>query len=168
VESVDRIVAWSRTHEGRKLIRFTSASVISTIISNVALAILYGSRAIDNELWATLAGNLIAVPPSYFLTRNWAWQKRGRSHFLREVVPFWSLALAGIAFSQLGAWWARNEVHSHSWGHVTNTALVVGANIVSFVIFWVLKLLLFNRIFRVHPLDAIDARLTLEEGQPLA
>ena len=36
------------------------------------------------------------------------------------------------------------------------TVLVLLANLVSFGIFWVLKFLIFNRIFHVHPLEELD------------
>jgi hypothetical protein len=59
--------------------------------------------------------------------------------------------------------WARHEVHTHHWSHLVNTGLVAFANLASFAIFWVLKLIVFNRIFRVDPIAAIDEKLNIEE-----
>jgi hypothetical protein len=55
----------------------------------------------------------------------------------------------GTGFSLIGATYARHLVHAHHWGHLINTGIVGGTNIAAFAIFWVLKMLLFNRIF--HP-----------------
>jgi putative flippase GtrA len=158
--------AWSKTHEGRKLIRYTMVSGSSTIVSFLALSALYGLRIIPSVIWSTLVGNLIASVPAYQLNRRWTWGKRGKSQVRREILPFWSLTALGIGVSQLGALWARHEVRAHHWSHLVNTGLVVFANLASFAIFWVLKLIVFNRIFRVDTIAEIDEHLDAEESQP--
>jgi len=161
---LSQLIAWSRTHEGKKLLRFTATSVISTVISEATILIVYGLRWVPGEIQATIVGNLVAMAPGYYLNRAWAWGKSGRSHWRREVLPYVSMTLAGIAFSVLGAVWVRSLVHSHHWSHLINTALVGGVNLVSFGIFWVLKMLMFNRIFHTSPLQGIDEHLSVEEG----
>jgi putative flippase GtrA len=154
IERARTLVAWSRTRQGKKLTRYLLGSIVTTGVSFVWITVMYGFKIIPGVIWATLSGNLVAVIPSYYWNRAWAWGKRGRSHFRKEIVPYWSMAFLGIAFSQLGAFWARSEVHSHNWSHVVNTVLVAGTNVVCFAIFWVLKLIVFNRIFHVaSPVD---------------
>jgi putative flippase GtrA len=155
--------SWSKTHQGRKLIRYTMVSGSSTIVSFVALSAFYGLNIIPSVIWSTLAGNLVASIPAYQLNRRWTWGKRGKSQFRREVVPFWALTFLGIGVSQLGALWARHEVRAHHWSHLANTGLVVFTNLASFAIFWVLKLIVFNRIFRVDTVEEIDEHLNIEE-----
>ena len=87
--------------------------------------------------------------PAYHLNRRWAWGKRGRSRLRGEVLPYLAMSSLGTTFSLVGATYARHVVHSHHWAHLINTAIVGGTNIAAFAIFWVLKMLLFNRIF--HP-----------------
>jgi putative flippase GtrA len=157
------LLAWSRTHNGKRLIRYTAASAITTIVSLSAVSAFYGFRLIPDAIWATLAGNIVGMIPAYQLNRRWTWGKRGRSHFRSEIAPFLTMSVLGIAFSQLGAWWARNETKSHHWSHLTNTALVSGANLLCFAVFWVLKLIVFNRIFQVQRLEEIDEHLRVEE-----
>jgi hypothetical protein len=96
------------------------------------------------------------------LNRKWAWGKHGRSHLLKEVAPFWFLAAVGIAFSIVGASLAKHIVHSLKLGNLESTLVVLVANVLSFGIFWVIKLLLFNRLFRVE-LEEFDEHLTKEE-----
>jgi putative flippase GtrA len=155
--------AWSRTPDGKRLIRYAAASVITTVISLAAVSFFYGLRIIDDAIWATLAGNVVGMLPAYNLNRRWTWGKRGRSHVRKEVAPFLALSVMGIAFSQLGAWWAKNETKAHHWSHLANTALVDGANLLCFAIFWVLKLIVFNRIFQVEPMVEIDEQSRVEE-----
>jgi len=163
LQRVRSFLAWSKTHEGRKIIRFTAVSAISTVVSFTSISILYGFKIIPGVMWATLAGNLIASLPAYHLNRLWTWGKRGRSHFRGEILPFWSMTALGIGVSQIGAYWARHVVHTHHWAHIANTALVSFTNLFCFGLFWVLKMMVFNRIFKVHELEEIDEHLTAEE-----
>ncbi|HWD95089.1 MAG TPA: GtrA family protein [Acidimicrobiales bacterium] len=161
------LLKWSRTHEGRRLIRYATASVITTIVSLAAVSGFYGLRIIPSEIWATLAGNVVGMFPAYQLNRRWTWGRNGRSHWRREILPFLCMSMLGIAFSQIGAWWARNEVRSHHWSHLANTGLVDGANLLCFGVFWVLKLIVFNRIFQVKRLEQMDEHLRVEEETAL-
>ena len=86
----------------KELTRYFLGSVITTGLSFAWITIMYGLKIIPGVIWATLSGNLVAVIPSYYWNRAWAWGKRGRSHFRSEIVPYWSMAFLGIAFSQLG------------------------------------------------------------------
>ncbi len=110
----------------------------------------------------------MATFPSYWLNRKWAWGKHGRSHFMKEVVPFWVMAgrrhrllhrrgLAGHATS-------ASQYHLD---HFEQTVLVLVANVMSFGIFWVLKLFVFNRLFRTE-LEEFDEHLTHEEEEEAA
>jgi hypothetical protein len=74
------------------------------------------------------------------------------------------MSLLGLLVSQGGAWWARELVKSHHWAHIVNTGLVAGMNLASFGALWILKLLVFNRIFHTHALEGIEERLATEEA----
>ena len=158
------LVVWSKTHEGRKIIRYTLVSASSTVVSFAAIAFFYGLKIIPSVIWSTLAGNLVASVPAYQLNRRWTWGKRGKSQIRREIVPFWTLTFMGIGVSQLGALFARHEVRAHHLSHLINTGLVAFTNLASFAIFWVLKLMVFNRIFRVDTLEEIEEELSEEES----
>ena len=41
---------------------------------------------------------------------------------------------------------------------------MAGANLTCFAVFWVLKLIVFNRIFKVEKMAEIDEHLRVEEG----
>jgi putative flippase GtrA len=161
--SLSDVIAWSKTHQGKKLIRYTLSSVITTAISFTTIVIVYGFHLITGIIAATLVGNIVAVVPSYYLSRAWAWGKRGRSHWLKEVVPYWAMSFAGIAFSLLGATYVKHVVHEHHLHHLMSTLLVALMNLASFAVFWVLKVLLFNKIFHTNRLDAMDEHLKEEE-----
>jgi putative flippase GtrA len=153
---------WLHTHEGRKIFRYTMVSVISTAVSLLVIGIVYGALHIWTEVPSTVFGNAVATFPSYWLNRQWAWGKSGRSHFWKEVAPFWIMAALGIAFSIVGASLARHIGHSLQLHHLTQTLLVMAANVLSFAVFWVFKLIIFNKMFKVE-LEEFDEHLTAEE-----
>jgi putative flippase GtrA len=159
------IWAWLHTREGRKIFRYTMTSVITTCVSLFVLGMVFGVFKLWTEVPSTIFANVVAAFPSYWLNRRWAWGKSGRSHLVKEVLPFWTMSAASIAFSMVGASLAR-YLGGHVWHlhHLAQTALVLIANVMSFGIFWVLKLMVFNRTFKVPTLmEEMDEHLQAEE-----
>ncbi|MDA8342687.1 MAG: GtrA family protein [Actinomycetota bacterium] len=144
------------TPEARKLFKYTMVSVVSTAVSFAVLAISYGVLRAGTEVQCTVFANVVATVPSYYLNRNWAWGKGGKSHLTKEIIPFWAMSAAGIVVSMGGAAIAHQIGVDYHLSHVIQTGVVLAANVLSFGIFWVLKYLLFNRLFRVHPLEELD------------
>jgi len=144
------------TPEAKHLFRYTMVSVVSTAVSFGTLAIVFGALHLWGEIGSTVFANAVATVPSYYLNRSWVWKKRGRSHLMKEIVPFWALSAIGIVVSIGGAAVAKHLGTEHHLGHFEQTLVVLFANVMSFAIFWVLKFLLFNRLFKVHPLEELD------------
>ena len=136
-----------------KLIKYAGVSVISTIVSQVTLFMTFGVWRVMSEVPANILANAVATVPSYYLNRQWVWGKGGRSHFWREVVPFWVLSFIGLAFSSLAVWLAGNFARSHHYGHATTTLLVNAANLFSFAILWVVKFVIYNKLFHIDPIE---------------
>jgi putative flippase GtrA len=137
------------------------------LVSVLVITLVYGLKIVKSEVEATLLGNIVGAIPSYTLNRRWTWGKTGPSHLRREVLPFVVMAVLGISFSMVGAAFAKHLVHTHHWSHLINTGIVDSANLASFAIFWVLKLVVFNRIFHVDEEAEIDAHLIAEETPPV-
>jgi putative flippase GtrA len=144
------------TPEARKLFRYTMVSVISTGVSFLTLAIVFGLLHLWGEVVSTVFANVVASVPSYFLTRNWVWGKTGRSHLVKEIIPFWAMSALGIIFSIFGAAIAKHIGKEYHLTHLEQTVVVLIANVLSFAVFWVAKFLVFNRIFKVHPVEELD------------
>jgi hypothetical protein len=74
------------------------------------------------------------------------------------------LAGLGIAFSIVAAALARHVAIKYNLDHFETTVLLLLANVGSFAVFWVAKLLIFNRLFRTE-LEEFDEHLTREEEE---
>jgi putative flippase GtrA len=149
-EALARLLRMYRTPTGRKMFRYTMVSVISSGVSFGVLFIVFGVFHPWSEVPSTVFANVVATVPSYYLNRNWAWGKSGRSHLMKEVLPFWSMAAAGITLSILTATLARHVGDTHNLHHFGRTVLVLGANLLAFGVLWVAKFVLFNRLFHHH------------------
>jgi cellulose synthase/poly-beta-1,6-N-acetylglucosamine synthase-like glycosyltransferase/putative flippase GtrA len=127
------------------MLRYSLVSLVSIAVSQAVLMAAFGMLH-----WTARLANVIACAagtvPSYYLNRSWAWGRRGRSHLWREVVPFWALAFAGLAFStwaaDLGSTLARQAAASHA----VTTAVVMGSSLLAFGILWVGKFAIFNAL----------------------
>ena len=99
-----------------------------------------GSAA-DSNLLATS----IATAPAYYLNRTWTWGKTGKSHLMKEVVPFWTIAIVGVLLSTLAVHFAAAEAHHITKSKLGVTALIEFANFFTYGVLWVGKFMIFNR-----------------------
>lgn len=151
VDSLARLVRLYETPAGKKMFRYTMVSVVSTAVSLGVLGIVFGVAHLWSEVPSAIFANAVATVPSYYLNRRWAWGKSGRSHMVKEVLPFWLASFAGLALSTVAAAVAHNFSNSHHLHHFGQTVIVLGANFGAYGVLWIGKFMLFNRLFRHHP-----------------
>jgi putative flippase GtrA len=156
-ERLERLWSLYHTPAGKKMFRYVAQSAATTLFSFAVLGLVYGVFRLWTEVPSTVFANCVATVPSYFLNRNWVWGKSGRSHLLKEVVPFWVASVVGIVLSIFTASEARHLGLTYfPHHHGIRTGLVEGANLLAFGLLWIVKFLVFNRLFRVAPADAQD------------
>jgi putative flippase GtrA len=145
------LLARARTPGGKKMIRYSLVSVVSVIVSQI---VLFAAQS----FWSARTSNIVAVCvsaiPSYYLNRAWAWGKTGKSHLMKEIVPFWSLAFVGLVFSTWAADFAESNAH-HLTSSGLGTKLVVnGAALAAFGVLWIGKFVIFNKLMFAHPAES--------------
>ena len=138
-----------RSPIGVKLFRYSMASVVAVVVSTVLFVTFDGAIGFSAVVSSTLATAIAAIP-SYELNRKWAWGKSGRSHLLKEVVPFWTLAFVGWAFSTFSVALMEHYAKSHHFSHLLQTATVTLVYIGAFGVLWVGKFIIFNKFMFVH------------------
>ncbi len=95
---------------------------------------------------STVMANVISTVPAYFLTRNWAWGKSGRSHFWHEVAPFWIIAGVSTVLAAIASDAADSVAKHFTHSHFLQTICVAGANLLTYGIIWLVKFFLFNNV----------------------
>ncbi len=143
------LIEQARSPTGVTFLKYSAVSVISVIIAQILLAF-----AFNVIRWSATDSNMFAVGvsaiPSYYLNRAWAWGKRGRSHLMKEVVPFWALAFLGFILSTLAVDYV--DAHVHGAHQALRSLAIQGTNIGAFGVLWVAKFVIFNELmFKHHP-----------------
>jgi putative flippase GtrA len=115
------------------------------IVAEAVLAFAFGLLHWSARSAAILAASVAAVP-AYWLARTWVWGRSGRSHLLKEVLPFWALAGVGLV---LTTWTAG--VAEHAGARVTEsrlgqTIILMGSVLAVSGLFWVVRFVLLNSI----------------------
>jgi putative flippase GtrA len=151
------LLARARAPGAKKVIRYSMVSVMAVAVSQLVLAIAFGVLE-----WKARAANLLAVSisagPSYLLNRYWVWGKRGRNHFLKEVAPFWGMALLGLLFSTFTVGLGEDFADRTTDNALYRTAIVNASSLFAFGLLWVGKFVVLNKVlFASHAEDLEDA-----------
>lgn len=136
--SLVNVVRGLHERHGRKLLRFGAVSAVNVVVTQ---SLLFGALTV--LAWSGVASNIFAVTvsavPAYLLSRYWVWQKRGRNHVFKEVIPFWSLAVLGLLLSTAAVWYVETNWDPHP--------LVINVtNLAAFGVIWVTKFLILDRL----------------------
>jgi putative flippase GtrA len=150
VQFLERAWKFRHTPEFSRLWKYSVVSVVSTVVSLGGLALFYGVLQLASAAWCNLMATAIATLPSYYLNRTWAWGKSGKSHLMKEVVPFWTVAVLSALIStgvvRLAELWAHHMTHSHT----KITIIVEAANFATYGALWIGKFVLFNKLLFKH------------------
>ena len=120
-------------------LRYALVAAVNVIVGQTLLLAL--QIVMSPSLANILAVGLSSIP-AYSMNRAWVWGKRGKSHWKKEVLPFWMFTAAGLVLSTIAIW----AVH-----HVTDSKLVVNfVQLVAFGILWVVRFFVLDRLFHVE------------------
>ena len=166
---------WYQTPDGRKMVRYSMVSVVAVPVGLLGLAIgleVFGM----SPGWAGVFGACVGAVPSYYLNRSWVWGKTGKSHLMKEIVPFWLISLVGVLFSGWIEALAGHWTKAHGIEGLARLVLLLAANVAGFGVLWAAKYMLFNKVLFVvqHAHDAqphthaeeIEAGLAGAAGAP--
>ena len=142
--AVERLRNVGDAQTRRKLFRYAVASGVNIVIGEGILAVTFGVFGWTARSAAVLAA-IVAAFPAYFLARRWVWGRSGRSHLLKEVLPFWTLALLGLGITTLAAD-VGERVGADAETRLTQTAIVMAFVLGASGVFWVMRFLLLNRV----------------------
>ena len=160
------LLAWSRSDEGKKLFRYSMVSVVSVIVYEILLLLTLGVLHWRTARSANLCAVSISAIPSYYLNRAWAWGKTGRSHLMKEVVPFWAMALLGLVFSTWATGWATRFADDFTEAHLMRTLIVMFAGLAAFGVLWVAKFVILNKVLFAHRPEQLPEALDGRTGLP--
>lgn len=139
----------ARSHLSRRPVRYAMVSAVAVPFTQVVLVLCHALLHFT-PVWSNITAVTLACFPSYFLNRTWVWGKRGRSHLWKEVLPFWAMALLGLAVS------TALVALASRWTDAT--IVVMLANLTAFGALWVIKYLVLDSVLFGIP-DDVDTSL---------
>lgn len=126
-----------------RLVRALMSSGLATGMSQVTLIVLLTMDV--NPTVASAAAFVAGAIPNYFVARRWAWNRKGKPDFKRELLPYLSvIALGGLASMTLTtvAGWITEPLRIE--GFVRIIVLDV-AFLSSYALVFLIKFLLLDR-----------------------
>jgi len=153
--SVSRLLTIHRTAHGKRFIRYSMVSVVAVVVAQAGLTLIYGVFRLPSAVWSNVIAQVISTVPAYYLNRRWVWGRGGRSHWRREILPFWIVSLAALAASIVSVGFAQNWGKGHHLHHVALTVLIDGASLATFGVLWIVKYLSFHSFFHIDDIPGI-------------
>jgi putative flippase GtrA len=122
----------------QKFWKYCMTSVVGVVMGQSLL--FFFASVLD---WPGVVSNITAVAistvPTYYLSRAWVWQKRGKSSVQAEVIPFWIMTFLGLVLSSLCVYWFERQ-----WPG--NKLVVNAGNVAGFGVLWLAKFFILDRI----------------------
>lgn len=134
-----------QTATGRKLLRYGVASVVNVVVAQLVLAWAFGVLHWTAREAAVLAA-VVAAGPAYWLARNWVWGRSGRSHLVKEVLPFWGMALLGLALTTWVAGVAESVGSDVTDSRLGQTMILMGAIFAISGVIWAVRFVVLNGV----------------------
>ncbi len=140
-----RLLAFFRTEQGRKTLRYAAVSAIAIVVSQITIAVTYGGFHMSKSMAQTAAAILSTIP-SYELNRRWVWGRNGKSSATREIAPFWIISLVQFAISLLAINWLGSWMERHVESHLLRTLWLQAIVLCIYGVMWIAKFIFFNRV----------------------
>lgn len=126
-----------RDEHGAKALRYCGVSAVNVTVGLSVLTVchaLLGWPAVT----ANLSAWMMATVPAYLLSRAWVWEQSGSHRLGGEVLPFWIVALVGLAISSLAVAFVERFTQ--------RTLFVVCGTMSAYGVVWIAKYLFLDQV----------------------
>jgi putative flippase GtrA len=131
----------------QKFVKYSMTSVVGVVMGQ-SLIFLFASILEWSWGWSNVSAVAISTVPTYYISRAWVWQKRGKSSLYAEVVPFWVMTFLGLLLSTIAVIVLERR-------YPDSKILANVGNVAGFGVLWLAKFFILDRIlFKVtheHP-----------------
>jgi len=88
----------AKADQFEKVLRYCGVSVVNVFTGQTTLFVALALFQV-NPVPAQVVAASVSAGPAYVLSRRWVWRQTGRDSVRSEIIPFWLLTLAGLAFA---------------------------------------------------------------------
>jgi putative flippase GtrA len=160
---VSHVRAFLRTEHFRRLWKYASVSVVSTLVTQIVLFLTYHVWNVGPAMECNVIATIVASIPAYYLNRTWTWGKRGRSKLWGEVVPFWTITLTAMVLST-GAVGLAAHFADRMSSSLERALIVNCANLFTYAVLWTARYFIFNRFLFGTPVAEAAGAAPSEPG----
>jgi putative flippase GtrA len=97
--SYSGLIAYGRTEDVRKKLRYVGVSALFLPLSQILLQVL--ALWLGNYTAASLVAAAIAIVPNFFAYKHFVWRVTSRENVHRQMLIFWLTAMLGVSLATL-------------------------------------------------------------------
>lgn len=120
-------------------LRYVLVAVVNVVVGQ---GLLFGLQ----HWWSPNISNIVAVVvssiPAYYMNRSWVWGKSGKSHWRKEVAPFWVFTIIGLVASTIAITFVQD--------HTGSKFLILFTQLFVFGVLWVIRFFVLDKLFHVE------------------
>lgn len=125
-------------------LKYSAVSVVNVIVGQGLLILFTGAHL--GPTTANILAVCLSAIPAYYMNRAWVWGKKGKSHFRKEILPFWGFALLGLVLSSITVTIASAAVGYEPGIEGWKRLVPNLANMFAFGVLWVAKFFILDAL----------------------
>jgi putative flippase GtrA len=144
LSSTGRVARLRRSPLVGRITRYTAGSIVAVVASEIAFAACYaaGTGTTVASVLAFLAGAV----PNWLLNRRWAWGRRGRVRFGREIVGYAVTSAVSLLASVEATGWASGAAHRLTASDALRVIIVSASYVATYGVLFVAKFLIYETV----------------------
>jgi putative flippase GtrA len=135
------LIAYARTEEARKKLRYAGASVVFLPLGQGAIQLL--GLWLDDYTTASLLAYAITTVPGFFVYKRFVWRDMSRQNLHRQLVEFWAAVMLTVSLATLLTYLVQNAMADQTVP--VRGAAVFCAQMLGLGIVWVGRYLMLDR-----------------------
>jgi putative flippase GtrA len=122
--------------------RYTIGSLVAAAVSEITFAALFASGV--GTTACTIYAFVAGAVPNWILNRRWAWKRRGRPLFWREVVAYLATSIVTLIAAAEATAWTHDQVTDWNAPHWVRVLAVTASYIVTYVVLFAVKFVIYE------------------------
>ena len=144
--SAARVIAYARTEQVAKKLRYAGVSVVFLPIGQILVQVF--GLWLDNYTTASLLAAAVNTLPNFFANKYFVWRLTSRENLRSQVLVFWVAVMLGVSLATLFTLLIENTMADQT--QLVRAAAVFVAQVLGFGIVWVGRFLLLDRwLFKI-------------------
>jgi putative flippase GtrA len=139
--STSGIIAYARTDEGRKKLRYASVSAVFVPFGQILIQVF--GLWLDNYTAASLLSAAIVTLPNFFANKHFVWRVTSRENMRSQVLVFWVAVMLGVSLATLFTHLIETAAAEQT--QLVRGAAVFFAQLLGYGIVWVGRFVILDR-----------------------